>query len=128
MTLLAVGIAAIVGITVGTLSQMTAVSEVDPRSSNAPTSVAPLATPMLSPSPSPTATPVPTPMPTVGNQVWRYTIATGDSLSGLAIRFGTTEEHLLTLNPEYAENPDLVQVGSQIIMPCTPIAAAEGRC
>jgi hypothetical protein len=60
--------------------------------------------------------------------VWLHTIGEGESLSGLAIRFGTTTEELLVLNPEYADNRDLVEVGSTVIMPCTPIAAAEDRC
>ena len=60
--------------------------------------------------------------------MWLYATQVGDSLSGIAIRFGTTTEELLTLNPEYEGNEDLVEIGSQVILPCTPIATAEDRC
>jgi len=60
--------------------------------------------------------------------VWLYTIQVGDSISGVAIRFGTTTEELLILNPEYVDHRNLVRAGSQMIMPCTPIAATENRC
>ncbi len=133
MVLLALGIAVLVGAAVGGLSQMTAVSTVDPRSSNppviTPTPVPePSATPTPSPSPSESSTPAATESAEAGGEVWLYTIADGDSISRMAIRFGTTTGELLTLNPEFAENQDLVEVGAQIIMPCTPIASAEDRC
>lgn len=60
--------------------------------------------------------------------MWLYTIEEGDSLSRVAIRFGTTTDELLALNPEYEGNENLVEAGAQMIVPCTPIAAAEGRC
>lgn len=85
----------------------------------------------LTPTPTPTRTPAPTPTPSPSPEaadVWLYTLAESDSLSLVAIRFGTTTEELLTLNPEYSENEDLVQVGAQLIVPCTPLAAAEDRC
>lgn len=61
-------------------------------------------------------------------EVWLYTVEIGDSISGVAIRFGTTTEELLALNPEYADNVNLVEAGSEMIVPCTPIAETEGRC
>lgn len=129
ITLLGLGMAVIMGAVVGAISQMTAVSEMDPRSR---TIRLPTATPSASPHPTPTSTPTnttaPSPTEEPEGEVWLYTIAIGDSLSGLAIRFGTTTDEILALNPEYAENQDLVQVGSQVIMPCTAIAAAEDRC
>lgn len=128
MVLLAVGIAVLAGAAVGGLSQMTAVSRTDPRPSNPPDTPSPLVIATATPSPSTSATAVPSPTPEAGGEVWLYILASGDSLSGLAIRYGTTTEELLTLNPEYADNQDLVQVGSQMIMPCTPIATAEDRC
>jgi len=131
IALVALGMAVIMGAVVGGISQLTAVSEVDPRSG---TIAVPTASPSPSPDPLPTATPTATgtsqPQQTEepDGEVWLYTIAIGDSLSGLAIRFGTTTGEILALNPEYAANQDLVQVGSQVIMPCTPIATAEERC
>lgn len=129
IALVALGMAVIMGAMIGGISQLTAVSEVDPRSGTIL-----LPTPSPSTSVEPTRTPMPTdataPSPTAEptGEVWLYTIAIGDSLSGLAIRFGTTTSEILALNPEYAANQDLVQVGSQVIMPCTPIATAEDRC
>jgi LysM repeat protein len=126
----AVLIAAGLGLAVGGFSQLTAVSVVDPRSSG-PVELTPAPTPSAtaSPSPSPSASAaIDSPSPEAEGDVWLYTISVGDSISGLAVRFGTTTEGLLALNPEYADNQDLVVAGAQIIMPCTPIAAAEDRC
>ncbi len=128
---LALGLAVLVGALVGGMSQMTAVSVKDPRPSVPPslvvtTSIVP--TPTIEPSPSSTPTPSPTATPFAGGEVWLYTVAVGDSLSGLAIRYGTTTDELLELNPAFAENQDLVEVGAPMTMPCTPIAAAEDRC
>jgi len=128
ISVLALAIALLAGAAVAGLSQLTAVSVFDPRPS-----VPPRATP--TPDPTPTAEPTPSASPVAtatavpqGGDIWRYTIAEGDSLSGIAIRFGTTTEQLLAMNPEYADNQDLVEAGQQMIMPCTPIAAAEDRC
>lgn len=111
---------------------MTAVSEVDPRPSVpspvTPPPVTPTPVPAVTVEPSPSATPIPTATPFAGGEVWLYTLVDGDSISGLAIRFGTTDDELLALNPAFADNPDLVQAGTQMTMPCTPIAAAEDRC
>jgi len=118
-------VAVLAGLSVGGLSQMTAVSVEDPRPSVPPSATPtldPSLTASVSPSPSPTAT------PESGRELWLYTIAEGDSLSGIAIRFGTTTEELLTLNPEYENNENLVEAGARVIVPCTPIAAAEDRC
>jgi hypothetical protein len=128
MSVLAVAIALLAGASVAGLSQLTAVSVLDPRPSvppvNTPTP-APTATVRPSPTSSPVATATAAPQ---GGEVWLYTIAEGDSMSGIAIRFGTTTEQLLAMNPEYAENQDLVEAGLQMVMPCTLIAAAEDRC
>ena len=118
-------IAVLAGVAVGGLSQMTAVSVDDPRPSVPPPTPAPTvepATPTTEPSPSPTAT------PNDEANVWLYTFEEGDSISGVAIRFGTTEDELLALNPAYEGNANLVEAGAQMIVPCTPIAAAEDRC
>ena len=116
--------AVLAGAAVGFASQMTAVSVVDPRPSVPPPSPTASAQPSETATPSPTATAT----PDDGNTVWLYTIAEGDSLSGIAIRFGTTTEELLALNPEYEDNENLVEDGAQVIVPCTPIAEAEDRC
>jgi LysM repeat protein len=123
--LLSLVLAAALGAAIGALSQLTAVDAVDPRTGNLPPATpTPVPTPTASPSPTQTAVPT----PTQGGNVWLYTIAAGDSISELAIRFGTTTSELLALNPEYAGNQDLVEVGGTMIMPCTPIAVEEDRC
>lgn len=127
---LALTVALGVGVIVGGASQMAAVDAGDPRTGVVTTITAsPSPSPMLTSSPSPTedTTPTTSAEPTAG-QVWLYTLAEGDSLSRLAIRFGTTTEELLILNPEYADNEDLVEIGSVMIMPCTPLAQVEDRC
>jgi hypothetical protein len=129
MSVLALTIALLAGASVAGLSQLTAVSVLDPRPSIPPVNT-PTPAPTATVGPSPTSSPVATataPAPQ-GGEVWLYTIANGDSISGIAIRFGTTTEQLLAMNPEYAENQDLVEAGLQMVMPCTLIAAAEDRC
>lgn len=132
MSVLALGLAAVIGTFVGGLSQLTAVSMADPRPSDSlpfrPSATARPTEPSLTPAPSPTPAPPPTPAQSSNPQVWLYTLQAGDSLSGLALRFGTTTEELLRLNPEYAANQDLVEIGSPVIMPCTAAADAENRC
>ena len=60
--------------------------------------------------------------------MWLYDVEEGDSVSRIAIRYGTTTEELLDLNPEYRANENLIEAGAQMIVPCTPIAQAEDRC
>jgi len=131
LTLLALLLAVALGAVVSGMSQMAAVDVADPRPDVPPPSIPATPTPTVSPSlsPSPTPSPVATPTPTAeGGDVWVYTTAAGDSISRIAIRFGSSTDELLDLNPEYADNQDLVQAGAQMILPCTPIAEAEARC
>lgn len=127
VTVLALGLAVAIGILVGGLSQMTAVNVADPRPSGS-LPATPTPTPPPSPVPDTVETLSPEPTPSPSPAAWRYTLAEGDSLSAIAIRFGTTTEEVLRLNPEYAESQDLVEVGATVILPCTPIAASEDRC
>jgi len=81
--------------------------------------------------PTPTITPSPTPSPVPPREIattWTYTTLAGDSLSLIATRYLTTTEQLVQLNPQYGEDRDEVIVGDEVIVPCTPIAVAEGRC
>jgi LysM repeat protein len=124
-------VAAGAGVAVGAAAQLAAVDAGDPRTG--PIATVP-PTPELpsTPEPSPTAMPAtptvsPSPSPESAD-VWLYTLVDGDSLSAVAIRYGTTTEDLLILNPEYAANQNLVEVGAQLIVPCTPLARAEDRC
>lgn len=127
---LALLLAALLGAAVGGVSALSSVETGDPRPSGGLPSI--VATPTATPTPTPTAstaatataTPSPSPQPTV----WLYDVQVGDSISGIAIRFGTTTERLLELNPEYQVNVNLIEAGAQVIVPCTPIAIAEARC
>ncbi len=70
-----------------------------------------IATP--TPNPTPTATPVARPTPTPTPFV--YTVQAGDTLSGIAGRFGLTVEDLVQANR--LVNPDSLQIGQQITIP-----------
>ena len=80
------------------------------------------ADPSPSPSPSPTPEPSPTPTPTVtpspspSTVVERtYKVKRGDTLSGIAARFGTTVRVLVDLND--IKNPSRIQVGAVLKLP-----------
>ena len=50
-----------------------------------------------------------------GNYVL-YTIAAGDALSGIAIRFGVTVDEIKLWNPEKIKNVNFIIAGQQIII------------
>jgi LysM repeat protein len=83
----------------------------------APTAAVPTATP--SPEPTAAATPVPTatptPSPTPAPSVATYVVQSGDTLSGIAARFGTTVAILQELNG--IANPSKIRVGLVLILP-----------
>jgi LysM repeat protein len=101
-----------------------AVQEPQPTASERRILTTPGGTPDIQPelSASPPSTPEPTP------NTWRYTVVAGDSLSLIGIRFGTTTDEILALNPQYRADPNNVPVGAEILVPCTSIAVAEARC
>ena len=75
------------------------------------------APPTLPPAPTfvvVTATPGPPPVPTPGEQQ-RYTVRDGDTLSGIAARFGVSEEAILEENPR--SDPNRLLVGEELIIP-----------
>ena len=45
-----------------------------------------------------------------------YTIAAGDALSGIAIKFGTTPEAIMRSNPTKIKNINTIYAGQQIII------------
>jgi LysM repeat protein len=72
-----------------------------------------------SPAPAPTlavvtATPGPPPVPTPGEQQ-RYVVREGDTLSGIAARFGVPETAILEANP--LSDPDRLFVGQELVIP-----------
>lgn len=64
----------------------------------------------LTPTATPTETPTPTPLPPRAHQV-----QFGETLSGIAVQYGTTVEEIIALNPGL--NPDALQVGQVLLIP-----------
>ncbi len=54
-----------------------------------------------------------------------YVIKNGDSLSNVAHRQGITLEELLTLNPQYRDSPDRVNIGDEVIIEIDQITQFE---
>ncbi|MFN2483750.1 MAG: LysM peptidoglycan-binding domain-containing protein [Candidatus Limnocylindria bacterium] len=90
----------------------------------------PRATPRPTPRPTPrvTATPRVTPVPDATAETWTYFVHDYDSISGIAQHYGTTTEALLDLNPQYRSNPDHIEKGDTVVVPCTAVAVREGHC
>ena len=75
----------------------------------------PTSTPTPSPTPAPTATPTPAPAtPTVAASRM-YRVRPGDTLSGIAGRFGTTVRELVRLNN--IEDPSRIRIGLVLKLP-----------
>jgi LysM repeat protein len=73
--------------------------------------------PTLAPAPTlavVTATPGPPPVPTPGEQQ-RYVVREGDTLSGIAARFGVSEDAILDANP--LSDRDRLLVGQELVIP-----------
>jgi nucleoid-associated protein YgaU len=127
--LAAVGVAAVATGAVGGLGSMVASRETTPAPS-ASQPAAPSFTPVIlaSPSASPTVlpteaptavptslpTPVPTPVPTAAPTVRTYVVQLGDTLNGLALRFGTTVQAIKDANNLTS---DIINVGQVLIIP-----------
>ena len=62
------------------------------------------------PTATPTETPTPTPLPPRAHQV-----QPNDTLSGIAVRYDTTVEEIVALNPGI--NPDALQIGQVLLIP-----------
>lgn len=72
------------------------------------------------PTTAPPTTEAPTEPPTtacIPGTTFNYTIVSGDSLSKLATRFGTTVQAIMAANPEIT-NANLISVGQNIRIPC----------
>jgi LysM repeat protein len=122
-----VGAAAVVAVAAGAAGAsatngfgLLAIAEATPSPTPVPTrlSVAtpPLATPV--PTPLPTATPIPatpkpTPVPRAAPRT--YVVQSGDSLSAIASRFGTTVQALINANG--LKDPNALSIGQVLIIP-----------
>jgi LysM repeat protein len=72
----------------------------------------------VKPTPTPTVTPKPTPKPTASttpSTKKTYTVKSGDTLSGIASRFGTTSKILMKLNS--ITNANLIKIGQILKLP-----------
>jgi LysM repeat protein len=76
------------------------------------------------PAPTPTATPEtsPSPAPAAPAPVSSYTVVRGDSLSGIASRFGTTTRNLMSING--ITNANLIRAGQVIKLSSDGVAPA----
>lgn len=86
--------------------------------STAPATPRPTPTPSPAPSAPPTTSPTeppPTATPTASTSGRTYTVRAGDTLSGIAARFGTTVRELVALNG--IENPSRIRIGLELKLP-----------
>jgi LysM repeat protein len=92
------------------------VSAPAPVATPAPTKPTPTPTVSPSPTPRPTTSPTPTPSPTSSASGSKtYTVKSGDTLSGIASRFGTTSRILMDLNS--ISNANLIKIGQILKLP-----------
>lgn len=70
---------------------------------------------IATPTPALTPTPTPAPRPTPSPTVTVYAVQAGDTLSGIAERFGVTVEDLVRVNR--IVDPDSLQVGQELTIP-----------
>ncbi len=89
----------------------------DPSASPTPT---PTETPSSTPTPTPTTSP--SPAPAAPAPVSTYTVVRGDSLSGIASRFGTTTRNLMSING--ITNANLIRVGQVLKLSSDVVAPA----
>jgi len=99
-----------------------------PVAAPAPVRTNPTPTPTVTPTPTPTRTPTPTPTrtptpaptrtptatPQAPSTATTYTVKSGDTLSGIAARFGTTATRLRNLNDL---SSDLIRIGQVLKLP-----------
>jgi hypothetical protein len=74
----------------------------------------PVATPAPTPTPVPSVSLAPTPPPAPTPIV--YTVVQGDTLSGIAARYGLTVRELLKANPQI-KNENMLAIGDRITIP-----------
>ncbi|HEX5590228.1 MAG TPA: LysM peptidoglycan-binding domain-containing protein [Candidatus Limnocylindrales bacterium] len=87
--------------------------------------------PDASPSPSVAASPdpsasVPPPTPTPGPTQQIYVVQGGDTMSRIADRFGVPLQALIDANSETIPNPDLLEIGQEVIIPAVAPTTLPG--
>jgi len=80
-----------------------------------PASPVPTGRPTPAPTTAPSERPTPTPRPSAAPTPRTYKVRSGDTLSGIAARFGTTVAKIVTLNN--ITNPSLLRVGQVLRIP-----------
>lgn len=65
------------------------------------------------PQPTPTPQPAPTPAPQPSNYI-TYTVKSGDTLSGIAAKYGTTWQRIYDDNRDKISNPNVIYPGQQL--------------
>lgn len=78
---------------------------------------------IVTPSPTPTPPPPPPPPPPCGKI--KYVVRWGDTLSSIALRFGTTVGAIVALNN--IPNPDYIWVGQVLCIPCAAAPPSSGQ-
>ena len=81
----------------------------------APATATPSGAPTAAPTAMPSERPTPTPQPSATPRPRTYKVQSGDTLSGIAARFGTTVAKLAALNN--LTNPSLIRVGQVLKIP-----------
>jgi len=86
-----------------------------PAGTLAPVTAAPSGAPTSAPTAAPTPRPTPTPRPSATPRPKTYKVRSGDNLSAIAVRFGTTVAEISALNK--IANPSLIRVGQVLQIP-----------
>jgi nucleoid-associated protein YgaU len=86
-----------------------------PQATQAATLPTPTPSPVLTPAPSTAASPVLTSAPRPTQRARTYKVKRGDTLSGIAARFGTTVGVLVDLND--IKNPSRIAIGARLKLP-----------